>query len=108
MDAPTGRLTVSAMLPAALGVKPVAPPAPTAVNVAPASVAGKLSTTLAPTTLLGPELLTTIVYVTGVPGIAVVFPSVLVMTRSAWGVRLSPSVEVLLPGVGSVVPGGGV
>ena len=42
------------------------------------------------------------------PGTALVTPSVLVMDRSAWGVRLSVSVALLLAGLGSVVPAGGV
>ena len=36
------------------------------------------------------------------PGTTVVLPSVLVMLRSACGVRMSVSVAVLLAGVGSV------
>src|SRR5262245_59913401 len=42
------------------------------------------------------------------PGTKLVTPSLLVMDRSAAGVRVSVSVALLLPGVGSVVPGGGV
>ena len=44
---------------------------------------------------------TVIVYVTGWPGTAVVWPSVLVTDRSAWGVSVSVSVAVLLAGFGS-------
>ena len=42
------------------------------------------------------------------PGTAVVWPSVLVSDRPVRGVRLLVSVAVLLPGVGSVTPGGGL
>src|SRR6476469_9732376 len=43
-----------------------------------------------------------------VPGTAVVWPSVLVIDRSARGVSVSVSVGLLLVGSGSVSPGGGV
>ena len=49
-----GRLTVLAMLPAPLAVKPVAPPVAVAVYVAPVSAAGNVSATVAPVTALGP------------------------------------------------------
>src|SRR5262245_5268518 len=42
------------------------------------------------------------------PGTKLVTPSLLVMDRSAAGVRVSVSVALLLPGLGSVVPAGGV
>ena len=42
------------------------------------------------------------------PGITVVTPSVFVIERSAVGLRVSVSVAVLLPGVGSVMPPGAV
>src|SRR5262249_5594714 len=56
---------------------------------------------------LGPALLTTIVYVVLSPGTTEVTPSVLVIDRSTWGVSVLVSVSVLLPGLGSVTPGGG-
>src|SRR5204863_9961868 len=68
--APTGRLTVSAMLPAPDAVH-VPPPAPTHVQLAPLNTAGNVSVTVAPVTLLGPAFDATIVYVTPVPGVAV-------------------------------------
>src|SRR6185436_4081300 len=74
----------------------------------PESVAGKVSVTDAPATLLGPVFETIIVYVSGVPGMAVDWPSVLVICRSACGVSVSVSVALLLPGVGSVTPAGAV
>ena len=58
---PTGRLTVSLMLPLPLAVKPEAPPLPTALKLALAIAAGRMSLTVAPTTSLGPLLATTIV-----------------------------------------------
>src|SRR5262245_48144979 len=42
------------------------------------------------------------------PGTADSVLSVLVTKRSAWGVRVLVSVSVLLPGSGSVAPGGGL
>src|SRR5262249_53891928 len=48
------------------------------------------------------------VYVVVVPGTAESTPSSLVMDRSAWGVKLSLSGALLLAGVGSVTPAGGV
>ena len=65
-----------------------------------------MSTTVAPVTVLGPLLVTTIVYVRLCPGTAVVTPSVFEIDRSAVGVKVSVSVAELLPGVGSVYPDG--
>src|SRR5207253_1670807 len=124
--APTGRSTVSLMLPLplavkpeapplptavkvslptlagrmALAVKPEAPPLPTAVKVSLPTLAGRMSLTVAPVTLLGPLLLTTIVYIVEVPGVTVATPSVLVIERSATRLTVSLSVALLLPGVG--------
>ncbi len=89
---PTGRLTVSLMLPEPDAVQ-VPPPAPTQVQVAPVSAAGKVSATVAPVAALGP----------GVRGDDRVghraarrspssTPSVLVIARSACGVSVSVSV----------------
>ena len=72
------------------------------------SVAGKVSATVAPVTVEGPALVATMVYVTLLPGITVVTPSVFVIERSAVGLRVSVSVAELLPGVGSVMPPGAV
>src|SRR5690348_15922955 len=80
------------------------PAVPVAVHVTPPNAAGKLSATLAPTASDGPPLLTTIVYVSAVPGTCDVLPSVFDTARSACGVSVSLSVAELLPGVGSVVP----
>ena len=57
------------------------------VQLTPVMVAGKLSTTVAPIAALGPALLTTILYVICVPGMAVLEAgkSVLVKDRSAIG-----------------------
>jgi hypothetical protein len=106
-DPPTGRLTVSLMLPEPEAVA-VPPPAPTAVQVTPVRDAGKVSATVAPVALLGPALDAVIVYVTEPPGVAATTPSVLVMARSAWGVRVSLSVALLLAGSGSMTPPGAV
>jgi hypothetical protein len=80
-----------------------APPAPTHVHVA-LRDGGNVSATVAPVTLLGPALFATIVYVTLFPGTAVATPSVFVIERSAFPVRVSVSVAELLAGVGSVTP----
>src|SRR5262245_57593090 len=101
-------LTVLFMFPEPDAVLPVAPPVATLVNVTPVSAAGKMSAMVAPTTLLGPGLVTTIVYVVGVPGISVAVPSVLVIDRSPSGVSVSVSVALLLPGTGSMIPDGTV
>ncbi len=58
---PTGRLTVSLMLPLPLAVKPDALPVATAVQVALVDRSRQVSVTVAPVTLLGPLLVTTIV-----------------------------------------------
>jgi len=72
----------------------------------PVIVAGSVSVTVAPVTLFGPALVTTTVYVTIEPGATLVWPSVLVICRSAFGARVSESVAVLLAAFGSVVPAG--
>ena len=64
------------------------PPAATHVQVTPVSVAGKVSATVAPVTAEGPALEATMVYVTLLPGITVVTPSVFVIERSAVGLRV--------------------
>src|SRR6185295_14577805 len=66
------------------------------VHVAPVIVPGTVSVTVPPVTTDGPEFDATIVYVTVLPGCCVVAPSVLVMMRSACGVRVSLSVAALL------------
>src|SRR5262245_49092026 len=99
-------MPVSLMSPVPAGALPVAP-VPTLVHVGLSSVGGKSSVTLTPVALLGPALLTVMVYVTCWPGTTSVTPLVLVIARSATGVRVLVSVAVLLPGVGSVTPGGG-
>ena len=47
--------------------------------------AGTVSATVAPFATLGPAFDATIVYAMGVPGTAVVWPSVFVIERSAYG-----------------------
>ena len=78
------------------------------VHVAPVSDDDKRSDVTAPTTLDGPALVATIVYVTVWPGTAVGEPSVFVTERSATRASVSVSVAVLLAGVGSVTPVGAV
>src|SRR3954469_4015665 len=105
-EPPTGRFTVSLMLPLPLAVQ-VPPLAPTHVQVA-VSDAGNVSATVAPVTALGPALLAVIVYVVVPPAVTVATPSVLVIDRSAVLLIVSLSVAELLPGVGSVTPAGAV
>src|SRR5438128_771129 len=104
MVAPAGRFRVSLMSPEPDGVLPVAPPAAALVQLTFVSCAEKASVTVALAAVLGPPLLTTIVYVTGPPGAAEVTPSVLVMARSTRGTRVSKSVALLLARFVSVVP----
>src|SRR5262249_4720344 len=63
---------------------------------------GSRSLMLAPVTVLGPWLVTVIVYVMLVPGTTLSWLSLLVMDRSASGVSVSVSVALLLAGLGSV------
>jgi hypothetical protein len=56
--------------------------------------AGRVSATLRLAASEGPELETTIVYVSDVPAVTEVTPSVLVIPRVARGLRLSESVAV--------------
>ena len=104
MFAPLTRLTGVLMLPLPLG--PATPLPYSDVHVALASAAGTASNTVAPIASLGPTFLATMVYVSAVPAVYVVLPSVLVICRSASGFGVSVSVAELLPGVGSVTPGG--
>ncbi len=70
--APTGRSTVVLMLPLPLPAAHDPPPAGTHVQVTPTSDTGTVSVTLAAVTADGPALEASIVYVTDVPGTAVV------------------------------------
>ena len=81
---PTARLTVSLMLPAPLALQ-LDPGDAEQVQVAPSSELGRTSVTVAPATPSGPASETTIVYVSGAPGTANGWPSVLVTARSAPG-----------------------
>ena len=63
---------------------------------------------MAPTTLLGPLLVTVIVYVVAVPGDTLATLSVFVIARSAMNANVSVSVALLFAGVGSVTPAGAV
>lgn len=100
-EPPDGKLTVALMLPDPLAGQ-VPPPAPTQLQVTPVSVAGNVSATVEFGALLGPALLAVMVYVTGLPAVTEVTPSVLVIARFACGDRVSLSVALLLPGTGSV------
>src|SRR5690349_9304183 len=102
---PAGIETVAEMLPDPEAVKLV-PAVPVAVQLTEPKLAGKLSLTDAPTASDGPELLTTIVYVSGAPATTDNCPSVFVTDRSELSVIVSVSVALLLPAVGSVVPEG--
>src|SRR5262245_1187898 len=99
-------VTAVAMDPAPEGTAQLDPADAAQVQVTPESAAGKVSVTVAAVAVLGPALLATIVYVTGVPGTAAAWPSVFVTARSPRGVSVSVSVAVLLADTGSVTPPG--
>jgi hypothetical protein len=65
------------------------------VQVTPVRIPGGVSATVAPFATLGPALVATMVYVTGVPGTAVVWPSDFVMERSALKTTLMQPVPVM-------------
>src|SRR5262249_20300663 len=81
----TGRSTVVARAPAPVPAPATAPPPLLSLTVQLAAVtpAGSGSDTLAPVTSLGPRLLTTMMYVSDVPGTTDVTLSVLEMAKSA-------------------------
>src|SRR6266536_3053671 len=89
------------MPPPPVALKPEAPPVWVAVYVTPVKILGKLSLMTAPETLLGPPLVTTIVYVFFAPATVAVLPSFTVTLRSALKVMVSESVAVLLAVFGS-------
>src|SRR5262245_19932579 len=101
-------VTVVEIDPAPEGAAQLEPADAAQVQVTPESAAGKVSVTVAAVAVLGPALLATIVYVTGVPGTAAAWPSVLVTARSPRGVSVSVSVAVLLADTGSETPPGAV
>jgi hypothetical protein len=105
-EPPVGTSATVERFPEPEAVPHSAPPAPTQVHVAPLSAAGKVSVIAAFDAVDGPLLDTTIVYVSGEPGTAVVLPSVLVIDRSTRGVTESESVAELLPPFVSVNPTG--
>jgi hypothetical protein len=70
------------------------------------NAAGRLSVTTAPLTADGPLLVTTIVYLIGLPATLSSRPSVFVICRSAVGASVSVSGDELFPVLGSVVPVG--
>jgi hypothetical protein len=98
-----------AVRPTALPVPEAAPhaavPAATQVHVTDVRF-GTVSAIVAPVTLLGPLFVATNVYVTVVPCAAVAGP-VLVIARSAAGVIVVMTADVLFAVAGSVVPDGG-
>src|SRR3954470_14173006 len=94
--------TVSLMAPVPL-VAWTVPVVPVAVQLSAVTIAGKLSLTVAPTTFEGPLLLTTMVYVVGLPGVYVADPSVLLIDRSELRVIAVVVLELLLAGTGSGV-----
>src|SRR6266550_9020083 len=85
-------------------LKPEAPPFWVAEYVTPMKILGKLSLMTAPETLLGPPLVTTIVYVFFVPATVAVLASFTVTRRSALNLMVSESVAVLFAVFGSGTP----
>lgn len=102
---PTSNEIESLMLPEPLGAHDD-PDEAMQVHVALVSALGSESPTVAPVTLDGPLFVTSIVYVSGVPGTAATWPSVLVTARSTEGESGSVSVEELLAALGSETPEG--
>src|SRR5262245_37756959 len=94
------------MLPLPPAAPQLAPPAAAHVQLTPVKPAGNASATAAPGASLGPGFVATIVYVSGPPGVAWSWPSLLAMARSASGVRASVSVAESLPATGSATPAG--
>jgi hypothetical protein len=94
----SNRFTVVLMLPVPLDASQLEPVEAVQVQVTLVKLAGKLSFTVAPATPLGPAFETVIVYVTSEPGTTLVWPSVLVIDRSAVFVRAPENSEVLPPG----------
>lgn len=80
---PESKLTVVVILTVPLEAPQLEPAEALQVHEPMTSLVGMMSVTSAPTTALGPELLTTMVYVVGVPGTNDVALLVLVMERSA-------------------------
>ena len=76
------------------------------VHVTPDNVAGIVSVTVAPVIADGPAFEVTIVYVSAVPALMVVKPSVLEIDRSAVGVNESVSVAELFAELVSTTPAG--
>ena len=69
---------------------------------------GSRSVTCTPVASDGPLLVNVTVKVMVSPTLGVWLLTVLVTARSAWGVSVSVSVALLLPGLGSFTPAGGV
>src|SRR5437660_5009030 len=80
-------------------------PLPLQVSLVAPAGSGSLTATLV--AVLGPLLLTTMVYVVLVPGTTAALPSSFVIETSTCGVSVSVSVAVLLAAVVSVTPAGG-
>src|SRR5690242_14062742 len=101
------RVTVVRMSPPPLAWATLEPTEATAVQLTEVMADGNRSVTCWSTAVLGPALVTTIVYVVLPPGVTDSTPLVLVMDRSDWGVSVSVSLAVSLSGLGSVTPAGG-
>ena len=105
------RLSVPVTMLTLLAVKLCVPQVavPVAAQLRPVTVnpAGSVSVTLAPVTLLGPLFHTRMVYVT-VPPLPTATGPLLLIARSAAGVTVVFTLDVLLPVVASVMPDGAV
>src|SRR5262249_56450857 len=98
---PDGRSAVVATAPFPLAALQLPPGVAVHDQLAPVSGGGKVSLTGAPTTSLGPAFLTVMVYVSGAPGIASVWLSVLMMERSATSAVVPDTLLVSFAGLGS-------
>src|SRR5262249_38982319 len=106
---PPGRTTALVCTsPVPLRAATLEPAEARAVQVTPVRAAGTRSSMAAPSAVLGPLLVTTMVYSTTSPARASGLVVVLLIDRLACGVSRSVSVALSLPGVGSVTPRGGV
>jgi hypothetical protein len=106
---PPGRsVTVVAIEPVPEGSAHEEPAVAEQSHVAPVSSAGSVSVIGALTTVDGPLLAATIVYVTPVPGVTLATESVFVIERSPSGLSVSTSVALLFSGSRSGNPEGGV
>lgn len=104
----TARSTVVAILPDPLAAAHAFGEVAVHVQVTAVSAAGNVSATKAPVTIAGPLFVTTIVYVSCMPGTIVPEPFDFTISRSAVIPTVTGTLSELSPSTGSVVPAGRV